>query len=312
MIVRVARAAKQATPRHRMPRQQYPHLLEMEYRKYLHAQLNLLRGVVGDLMHTLQTAPIEDATAALERARARWTAGVQRSTETLARTAIHVIDHQAKELDRQTRAVLGVPAAMLGVQMHVTMPRALRIDADIGATRELDGRVTGWIHENVSLIKSLGDTPLAEIEQVVARAYARGDRNTTLASEIVKRFGVAEDRAKVIARDQIGKLNGRVSADRHQRMGLTRFIWRDVGDRRVRPEHRHLSGTTWAYASPPSEGLPGEPIQCRCHDEPIFDDVLAELDRLEAAGAPLMQAPTFPDAISVDTPTPKKRARKRR
>jgi uncharacterized protein with gpF-like domain len=38
--------------------------------------------------------------------------------------------------------------------------------------------------------------------------------------------------------------------------------------------------TPFPYASPPPEGLPGEPILCRCYAEPVFDDLLAELDDL--------------------------------
>jgi hypothetical protein len=46
----------------------------------------------------------------------------------------------------------------------------------------------------------------------------------------------------------------------------------------VRPEHVILHGNIFSYAEPPSEGLPGEPIMCRCSANPVFADILAQLD----------------------------------
>lgn len=284
-LVRLARATGIATPRRRMPRQQYPHLVETEYLRVLLSLVHAARAVIDPLLERLDHISSDEAVALIEDARRRIGAAGAALTPRLSWFATRTIDHHAAQMDAQCRAALGVGIDMLGVPRH-TVSRA---DAR-GRRAEppgVDERIAGFISENVALIKSLGDTPLEQVEQLVTRAFATGARHETLASEIVARFGVAEDRAAVIARDQIGKLNGRISSDRHQRMGLSRFIWRDVGDRRVRPAHRHLSGTTWAYAAPPSEGLPGEPIQCRCHDEPIFDDILAELDRLERGGGPL-------------------------
>jgi SPP1 gp7 family putative phage head morphogenesis protein len=312
-MVRLARAMGTATPRRRMPRQQYPHLVEVEYGRMLRGVVAAARDAVAPLLAQLPHLTRIEAVAMIEGARRRVAAMVPRLVPTVARFATRTVDHQAAQLDAQCRAVLGIGIDMLGIAKHTAVPASVHMDAAdpdilaVGWTRvtwrmdarvraqTVDERVQGFITENVALIKSLGDTPLEEIEALVTRAFAAGARHETLASDIVARFGVAEDRAKLIARDQIGKLNGRISSDRHQRMGLRRFIWRDVGDSRVRPAHRKLAAgnAVYEYANPPSEGLPGEPIQCRCHDEPIFDDVLDELDRLEAAPSPLV-APTLP------------------
>lgn len=295
-MVRLARAMGTATPRRRMPRQQYPHLIEVEYGRALRSVVAAARDAVAPLLAQLPYLTASEAIAMIEEARRRVAAMVPHLTQTVARFATRTVDHQATQLDAQVRAVLGIGIDMLGIARHTAVPASVHMDART-RPQAVDERVQGFITENVALIKSLGDTPLEEIEQMIARAFAAGARHETLASELIARFGVAEDRAKLIARDQIGKLNGRISADRHQRMGLTRFRWRDVGDNRVRPEHRKLAAgnAVYEYANPPSEGLPGEPILCRCHDEPIFDDVLAELDRLEAAPSPLV-APTLPPA----------------
>jgi SPP1 gp7 family putative phage head morphogenesis protein len=47
-----------------------------------------------------------------------------------------------------------------------------------------------------------------------------------------------------------------------------------VGDERVRDEHEGLDGEQFDYDDLPSEGLPGEPIQCRCYAEPVLSAIL--------------------------------------
>lgn len=295
LAVHLARAAGFSTPRRRMPLQQYPHLVEVEYGKVLLAQVGTVHHAVLGVMHTLVNGAIESASNTIDDLRRQFAAGVSGTTGRLGVFAVRVFDHQAAQLDRQTRAVLGVPVALLGITMRTQAPATVRVDAKRPATVSEADRITAWVHENVALIKDLGDKPLREIERLVTRAHAAGNRHETLARDIAAKLGEAEDRARRIARDQIGKLNGRISADRHQRMGLTRFRWRTCRDPKVRPTHRELEGKEFFYTRPPLIGLPGQPICCRCHDEPIFDDILAELDRLEAAPA-IGPAPTLPRA----------------
>ncbi len=87
--------------------------------------------------------------------------------------------------------------------------------------------------------------------------------------------------ARTIARDQIAKLNASATLARHQELGVKSFIWRTAGDDRVRPEHEELEGESFTYDDPPSEGLPGEPVLCRCSAEPDFDSLLDDIDDAE-------------------------------
>jgi SPP1 gp7 family putative phage head morphogenesis protein len=112
----------------------------------------------------------------------------------------------------------------------------------------------------------------------VVAALRNGDRADEIADDLVDRYGVSESRAQLIARDQIGKLNGELNQVRQEELGVTDFIWRTERDNRVRPEHAALEGKqyTWAQGHP-TEGIPGEPINCRCFPEPVLDEILAEL-----------------------------------
>lgn len=182
-----------------------------------------------------------------------------RNVEDLARSvASSTSTYQRQQLGRQVKAALGVDL--------------------LGTDRALQTHVEGFVTENVALIKDVPLRIVRDIELLVSRAVASGTRWEDIAADLEKRFGYGADRAKLIARDQVGKLYGQLNAQRQRALGVTRFTWRTVHDERVRDEHQALDGQVFEYANPPAEGLPGEPIQCRCTAEPIFTDILDALD----------------------------------
>lgn len=139
----------------------------------------------------------------------------------------------------------------------------------------LEAIVPAFISENVALIKSVPNRFFDEVEKLAANAVRTGRRWEDLAKDIQERTGIAEDRARLIARDQVGKLVGQLADERHKDLGLTHFIWRTVRDDRVREEHEALNGDRFEIGvGDPDEGLPGEAINCRCYEEPDFSTLL--------------------------------------
>jgi SPP1 gp7 family putative phage head morphogenesis protein len=167
--------------------------------------------------------------------------------------------HQRKMIGKQVRAALGVDVTL----------------KDKGLTTKLQH----FADENSALISSLQDKVHGEVSKIVMRAITEGQSNQDVAALIEKRFDVAESHARLIARDQIGKLYGQLNVARQKELGVKRFIWRSVGDERVRDEHEEREiasdpaegGTPYYYDDPPDGELPGVPIQCRCTAEPVFD-----------------------------------------
>lgn len=265
-------------PRRRAPRQRFPFALEIEYAKLLTGYVDQLRDRMGALMGALprltnSVASRRDAHesdrvhAMIEEIRARVLSREQLSL-VVAAYARRVAEHQRKEFARQVRARLGVDVALLGVDVQVA-----------GA------KLADFVAENVSLIRSLAATPLDEVERLIARGFASGARHEDLSKEIDGRFDVARSRARLIARDQIGKLNAQMSRDANRQLGLDRWRWRSMRDGAVRPEHAALDRESeiapFSYSGRRPRYMPGEEVQCRCYDEPVFDDVLDELKRLE-------------------------------
>ena len=120
------------------------------------------------------------------------------------------------------------------------------------------------VESNISLIKSLSQQYLYRIEFAVMASLQAGTLNTSLADDLSKIEGITQNRARLIARDQLGKINSRLSQLRQQSLGITHYTWSTSLDERVRKRHANWEGDLIAWDSPPPDGHPGQPIQCRC------------------------------------------------
>lgn len=129
-----------------------------------------------------------------------------------------------------------------------------------------------FIAENVSLIKSIPEQYFGQIEQIVRRGAAAGDRAQKTAEKIRARYSVTKNRAKLIARDQANKLYGTITQIRQTSMGVEKYEWSTSLDERVRPSHAAREGKVFSWDDPPEDGHPGQPINCRCTAIPVFEE----------------------------------------
>ena len=144
----------------------------------------------------------------------------------------------------------------------------------------LDARVKAFVAENASLVTTLPNEGLADIEQLLYREQRRGLSPQKLRVKIVEQFGVTQGRARVIARDQVSKFNASLTQTRQTNLGIEEYTWRTVEDGRVRSDHRHLDGEVFKWSDPPvtvrtgkragERNHPGQDIQCRCYAEPVI------------------------------------------
>lgn len=131
---------------------------------------------------------------------------------------------------------------------------------------------------NANLIQSMKDDGISAVEKQTYAALQQGIRHEELAKQIEQYLdpeeGPVASRAKLIARDQISKLNGQMNQLRQSDLGISRYRWRTVGDERVRDSHRENDGKIFSWDEPPETGHPGEDYQCRCWAEPVLEDVV--------------------------------------
>lgn len=141
----------------------------------------------------------------------------------------------------------------------------------------LVNELEGFSKQNVTLISSIKDESVRKIEGIAQRGIQAGTRHEEIAKQIREIYGNSKSRARVIARDQISKLNGQLTMNRQKAIGIKRYIWRTSMDERVRPSHQAKEGKTFYWDKPPSDtGHPGQDILCRCSAESILDDVIEE------------------------------------
>lgn len=155
-----------------------------------------------------------------------------------------------------------------------------------------DELLKGWIRQAVGLISSVRDEVAEGMARDILAAARKGIASATLAQKWIERgipvlHGTLEGRMRVIAQHQIQILHSRVQSERARSVGVTDFIWRTQGDDRVRPRHEDLEGSRWSYDNPPKDqGLPGEPINCRCWAESVIP---AEIVQRLAIFAPVIE-----------------------
>jgi SPP1 gp7 family putative phage head morphogenesis protein len=154
-----------------------------------------------------------------------------------------------------------------------------------------------WAQVNANLITSLEEAGIREVERWTIQGLRTGQRHEEITKKIEDVFGRElsdklgpsgmRARAKLIARDQVAKLNADLTERRQTAAGVTEYIWRTSLDERVRgnptglypkaePSHWDREGKTFQWSKPPSDGHPGQPINCRCTAEPVLSGLVEE------------------------------------
>lgn len=128
-----------------------------------------------------------------------------------------------------------------------------------------------WTAENARLITSVPETVFSGIEGIAARGVMEGTSTDDLADDILDQVDMSERRAQLIARDQVGKLNGDITKYRQETIGIEEYRWSTSKDSRVRPAHAAREGLIFRWDRPPVDGHPGKAIYCRCVALPVID-----------------------------------------
>ena len=215
----------------------------------------------------MDASDMQQIKSLVDRARAKFEAAINdNQLESIAQDFGERASAAQRQLfARQARAALGIDPVLLD--------------------KKIPTIIDHFVGQNVSLIKTLGSNTFDQVEKMTTRAVTSGIRHEELAEDLMDRFDISERHARLIARDQIGKLTADVAQSRAQDLGVRQFIWETVGDERVRPEHEDLEGQTFDYdEGAPEEGMPGDPTCCRCSASPLFDDLLGAADEEDDQG----------------------------
>ena len=163
-----------------------------------------------------------------------------------------------------------------------TVARATGVDLSSIITSEgLEDFTALSVNKNVSLIKSLPEEYLKQVETIVNNGVVSGARYETIAKEITKKTGVNSklaNRIKTIARNEVQTINSQITLRRSESLGIKKGIYRTSKDERVRKCHDELDGVEFeikkgAWSKTCSKFIqPGiTDINCRCTYSPIIE-----------------------------------------
>jgi len=133
-----------------------------------------------------------------------------------------------------------------------------------------------WISNNVALINGIPEQYLKRIEKAVLKGYENHKNTVQITNDLKKEFGMTKRRAKLIARDQVFKLNSDIAEKIQRDAGCDRFKWSTCKDNRVRESHRKLEGKRFYWNNLPMNEKgerikPASEVQCRCVAIPVFN-----------------------------------------
>lgn len=158
-----------------------------------------------------------------------------------------------------------------------------------------DDMRNSWAEDNYTLITSNAKNYVSKINTLTEQAIVNGMSPAKLKAEIKKATeGLSDKRCKLLARDQMGKLNGQITESQMQELGLELYVWSTSGDDRVRDSHMAMegllcryddatvcsydNGKTWEPRPAGAVDLhPGQDIQCRCIGLAFYPELEAEM-----------------------------------
>lgn len=132
------------------------------------------------------------------------------------------------------------------------------------------------VGQNVSLIKSIAQKYLSDVEGDVMRSVMAGHDLGTLTKTLEKTYGITRRRASLIARHQNNMATATFTRSRQTELGITKARWsHSSGGRVPRPEHVAFNNKLYDVTKGAFlEGKwtwPGVEINCRCVSIPVIE-----------------------------------------
>lgn len=274
------------------PKWLYPHSAENEYRKFLLSISRNMRDLTKEiLIPQLESLVYEaDLSRPSNIRHDNWSENADRLIDSL----FIAMERDFPEL-RFTLLNIGQKVnSFNNAQWRKIMRSVMGVEY---FTREpwQDAMIASFTHENTALITRTVESIKKDISRIVQEGLKNGKRWETIRAELLRGtklkkgvFHKLDTRMKIIARDQVGKLNGQLTEYRQSSMGITKYIWRTSLDERVRgkpggrfpdavPSHWDREGKTYYWRKPPRGGHPGSAILCRCYAEADFSKIEKEV-----------------------------------
>ena len=161
-----------------------------------------------------------------------------------------------------------------GIQINQTIPRTIK------------QTINSNILQQLSLIKSIPQEIINKYEMVLYNSINSFDLQA-LEKQFKQIGNISNKRAKMIARDQVGKALENYSSARSKDLGFDYYVWNTSRDERVskgKGGHIHLDKRIYRYDTPSAiidsygnKGHTGQRVNCRCIQTPLILDINQKL-----------------------------------
>lgn len=163
-------------------------------------------------------------------------------------------------------------------KFYESLHKSIGVDVkDIIKTDGTNSFVNAKALETIGQIIKFKNESIFNYTQNVIRLMSAGKSLDTLYEEVENISGKNDYKSKLVARNELKTFNQQLSDKKALNSGVTKAIWRTVGDERTRPCHKQRDGIKYdiekgLYHSCDGKTLKaGEEINCRCYAEYVVE-----------------------------------------
>lgn len=191
------------------------------------------------------------------------------------------IEKAMPDLSRVLQVPLDTILDDLDEQAYLSLREAITIVPEI--TEEQRAALKAQYVDDVSIsVKNFTKAQTEKLRAMVEENLFTGlADNKSLVKAIVDEFGVTENKARFLARNETGLFTATFKMITYKEAGITKYRWSTSHDDRVRKFHKDLDGQIITWDNPPIVNDNGDrkhagfDYQCRCQmiaiiDEPIL------------------------------------------
>lgn len=248
----------------------YPKSSEREYYRLLRAVVRMLNKLSVEAVETLKNDILRNDTADSERIAGKVSkeievSGVKTEVMSEIKRIMQGVDNTAKS------------------NLRRSFRNCLQVDVFINDTGLLETVTSEWYSQQSQHINSIVSTYTDKLATIVSNAVQRGYLYKDVQKEIKDLYNITDNRAKFIARNEIGNFNAIATQKRQEEAGIYCYEWRTSEDERVRVSHAELNGNLFFWHEskvgeingrkiyPAPKLHPGMDYRCRCIAIPIID-----------------------------------------
>lgn len=252
-------------------RPKYPKNFERDYYRVLRAVVRRLKSATNNNIPMLAYSLRQDDDSTVTDA------FVQAILAELLKSM--TVEEAISELE----LILAGVSSVVDANVISAFAEAVSVDVFLNDSALLDTVKAEWKAQQSRLVDSIVNTYIEKLQIIVSNAVQRGTAMSEVKEEIKVLLNTTDKRAKFIARNEVGNLNGIITMRRQVDCGIGVYQWSSSHDERVRPSHAEMDGKYFYWNSdkvgeingikvyPAPKYHPCMDYNCRCVALPVID-----------------------------------------